>query len=216
MKQDNSRIGWQNSYKEYKSKKDSQSIYNMLMFFYSSLLIILGNLFRYILYYPSYGLIYLMNKQWVKEDSMKDEHRGISHTLLGIFIASIFFFILTFFANIYLNLTSLKLLFIPTLSFFAGSNLHLIQDSISKWGIKWFYPFKKSRIYGDYSAINKDLRIAYFALSLITSAIIVFFLSNYIKNNFANLFFIITIILPFLFIFLSFVILFKLCEVKIE
>ena len=28
-----------------------------------------------------------------KEDSLQDEHRGISHTLLGAFVASIFFYI---------------------------------------------------------------------------------------------------------------------------
>jgi len=179
-------------------------------------LIILGNIFRYILYYPSYFVIFLMNKKWVKEDSVQDEHRGISHTLLGVFIASIFFFILLFFINLYFKTTSIQLLIIPTLSFFIASNLHLLQDSISKWGIKWFYPFNKKRIYGDYSAFSQDSRIIYFGFSLIASIILIFFLSNYIKNNLPNLFFTGNIILPILLVALSFGFLFKLCNIKIE
>ncbi|MFH1248610.1 MAG: metal-dependent hydrolase [archaeon] len=216
MKQDTSKIGYQSSYKEYKSKKDAKNIYNFLLFIYSSILIILGNLFRYILYYPSYGVAYLINKKWVKEDSVKDEHRGISHTLLGVSIASILFFMLIFLGNLYFKWTTLIFLIIPTLTFFLASNMHLLQDSISKWGIKWFYPFRKTTISGDYSAFSQDARIIYFVLALIASNIIVFFLSNYIKNNFTSLFLISTIFLPVIFLIFSFVILFKSCNVKIS
>jgi membrane-bound metal-dependent hydrolase YbcI (DUF457 family) len=216
MKQDTSKIGWQSSYKEYKSKKDAQNMYNTFLFIYSSILIILGNLFRYLLYYPSYGFIYLINKKWVKEDSIRDEHRGISHTLFGVFVASILFFIMLFFANLYFKWTTLILLIIPALTFFIAGNLHLLQDSISKWGIKWFYPFTKTTISGDYSAFNQDARIIYFVLALIVSNILVYFLFNYIKNNFVNLFPISTIMLPILFLGLSFVILFKFCDVKMN
>ncbi|MEM4182036.1 MAG: metal-dependent hydrolase [Candidatus Pacearchaeota archaeon] len=216
MKQDNHKIGWQSSYKEYKSKKDAQNMYNTFLFFYSSLLIILGNIFRYLLYYPSYYAVLLMNKKWIKEDSVQDEHRGISHTLLGIFIASIFFFILLFLGNLYFKTTSTNLLIVPTLSFFIASNLHLLQDSISKWGVKWFYPFNKKRVYGDYSAFSNDSRIFIFVLFLIGSTILVFFLSNYLKNNLPNLFFIGNILLPIVFAGLSFGILFKMCNVMIE
>jgi len=216
MKQENSRIGWQSSYKEYKAKKDAQHVYNLFLFFYSLILIMLGNIFRYLLYYPSYFTVYLMNKKWVKEYSIKDEHRGISHTLFGVFIGSIFFFILIFLVNNYFNLIILKFLFISTLTFFLSSNLHLLQDSISKYGIRWFYPFKKIRIYGEYSAFSFDSRIMYFVLSLILSIILSFFLSSYIKNNFPGLLLVINIILPILFVFLSFTLLFKSCNVKIE
>ncbi len=216
MKQDNSKIGWQSSYKKYKSKKDAQNMYNTFLFFYSSILIILGKVFRYLLYYPSYFVIFMMNKRWVKEDSIKDEHRGISHTLFGIFIAGVFFFVLLFFANLYFKITATRLLIIPTLSFFIASNLHLLQDSISKWGIKFFYPFSKNRIYGDYSAFSQDSRIIYFVLLLIASIIFIFFLSNYLKNNIPNLFFVGNILSPILLVVLSFGILFKLCNLKIE
>src|SRR3989344_3985705 len=216
MKQDNRKIGWKSSYKEYKSKKDAQNMYNAFLFFYSSMLIILGNIFRYILYYTSYFVVFLMNKKWVKEDSVQDEHRGISHTLLGVFVASIFFFVLLFFGNLYFKTIPANLLIIPTISFFIASNLHLLQDSISKWGIKWFYPFNKKRIYGDYSAFSQDSRIIYFVFSLIASIILNFFLSNYLKNNLPNLFFTGNIILPILLVALSFGFLFKLCNIKIE
>jgi membrane-bound metal-dependent hydrolase YbcI (DUF457 family) len=215
LKQDNSKIGWQRSYKEYKSKRDAQNMYNAFLFFYSSILIILGHLFRYILYYPSYFLVFLVNKKWVKEDSLQDEHRGISHTLLGIFIASSFFFILVVLFNIYLQSFPMRVLIIPAISFFIAGNLHLLQDSISKWGIKWLYPFSNKKIYGDYSAFNSDSRIVYFTLLLVISVSLVFFLTHYLKNNIPNLFFIGTIILPILFTLLSFVLLFKMNKVSL-
>jgi len=216
MKQDTSKIGWQSSYKEYRAKKDAQNMYNAFLFIYSSALIVLGNLFRCVLYYPSYRVVYLINKKWVKKDSIKDEHRGISHTLLGVSIASILFFIFIFFVNLYFKWTTSILLIIPVLTFFLASNLHLLQDSISKWGIKLFYPFGKTTISGDYSAFTQDSRIIHFVFALIASNILVFFLSNYIKNNFANLSLISTIFLPILFLILSFVILFKSCNAKIN
>ena len=105
---------------------------------------------------------------------------------------------------------------IPALTFFVAGNLHLLQDSISKCGIKWLYPFRKTTISGDYSAFTQDERITSFVLALIVSNIAVFSLSYYVKNNFANLFLISTIFFPILFLVLSFVILFESCDARIN
>jgi len=215
MKQDNQKIGWQKTYKEYRAKKNAQNIHNLFLFIYSSILIILGYFFRFILYYPSYIIIYLINKRYVKAYSVQDEHRGISHTLLGIFVASILFFILFFFANLYFKITLTQLLIIPFLSFFVAANIHLTQDSISKYGIKWFYPFRNTIISGNYSAFKDDFRITYLSLSLIFVVLLNYFLSNYIMVGLQSLSFIL-ILLPFLFIFLIFYVLFKSCDVKIS
>jgi|MDTC01.2.fsa_nt_gb hypothetical protein len=48
---------------------------NLFLFIYSSILIILGLLFRFILYYPSYWIISLIDKKYVKSYNVKDEHR---------------------------------------------------------------------------------------------------------------------------------------------
>ncbi len=213
MKQDTSKIGWQSSYREYRTKRNAQNIHNTLLFIYSSILIFLGSLFRYVLYYPSYGVVYLINKKWIKEDSMRDEHRGISHTLFGVFIASILFSILLFFVNLYFRLATPLFLIVISLAFFFAGNLHLLQDSISKWGVKWLYPFRETTVFGDYSAFSQDIRMLYFVFALIAFDVLVFFLTDYVKNNFASLLLISTILLPIIFLILSFLLLFKSCGI---
>lgn len=216
IKQDTSKIGWQSSYKEYKAKKDAQNMYNTFLFIYSSILVILGYLFRYLLYYPSYGIIYLMNKKWFKEDSVKDEHRGTSHTIFGTFIASLLFLILLILANIYVDSLTNSVLIIPSISFFISANIHLLQDSISKTGITWLYPFNSIKISGNYSAFTDDKRIVIFNLALSVIAISNYYLIKYINNNYPKIILVSIILSPLLFCFIAFYVLFKSCKVKID
>lgn len=55
------------------------------------------------------------------------KHRGVTHTLLSAIILSI--------PIIYINKYY-------ALSFFIGYILHLITDTFTPTGVKWFYPFK--------------------------------------------------------------------------
>ena len=60
----------------------------------------------------------------------KIRHRTITHSLLFLFISSIFFVII-----------DLKL----GIGYFIGNILHLIADSFTKMGVPFLYPFIKKR-----------------------------------------------------------------------
>lgn len=217
MKQDRRKIGWQKSYQDWKYKKNAKDVRNAFLFFYSLILMILGSIFRFLIYFPSYWLISLINTEYVKEYEITDEHRGISHTVFGIIFATGLFFLLFFLANLYFKFLGTSYIFLSTITFFLGSNIHLLQDSISKSGIKWFYPFKGKNISGDYSAFVDDSRIIFLNISLIVAIIINYLTSYYISNNFPDTVLGVSIIflLPFISLLSIFYILFRSCHVKI-
>lgn len=217
MKQDRRKIGYQKFYQEWKDKKNAQDIYNMFLFFYSSSLIILGSIFRFLIYFPSYWLISLINKKYIREYEVTNEHRGISHTIFGIIFATGLFFLLFFLANLYFKFAGINYIILSAVTFFLAGNIHLLQDSISKSGIKWFYPFKEKHISGNYSAFVDDSRIILLNLSLIGAIILNYFALYNISNNSINQFLGVSIIfiLPFASLFLIFFVLFRSCQVKI-
>ncbi|MFH0831481.1 MAG: metal-dependent hydrolase [archaeon] len=222
MKQERRKIGWQSSYQEWRNKKNAQRIYNFFLFVFSSILITLGYIFRFLIYFPSFWIVYLINKKYIKEYEVIDEHRGISHTFFGITIATGLFFLLFFLVNLYFSFTGTNYLFVSTITFFLAGNIHLLQDSISKSGIKWFYPFKEKHISGNYTAfVEFDPRIIILNLFLIGTLVLIYFVRYYISNNFPNTGFKMILgvsiisLLPFICLFLIFYFLFRSCQVKI-
>ena len=159
----------------------------------------------------------MINKRYIKEYEVTNEHRGISHTLFGIIFATGLFFLLLFLANLYFKFTGTNYIILSTITFFLAGNIHLLQDSISKSGIKWFYPFKEKHISGNYSAFVDDSRIILLNLSLIGTIILNYFALYYISNNSINNFLGVSIIflLPFVSLFITFFVLFRSCQVKI-
>ena len=63
-------------------------------------------------------------------------HRGLWHSLLGILIISLSWFILTLIFSVYFRNSILFFSF----GIFLGCFLHLLQDSFTVAGIKWLYP----------------------------------------------------------------------------
>lgn len=59
-------------------------------------------------------------------------HRGITHSLFGLFLA---------FMTVILLITLTPFKIMTGVFFLIGYALHLIEDSFSKSGVKWFIPF---------------------------------------------------------------------------
>lgn len=192
----------------------------LTIFVYSSVLIFFGFLLRFLIYFPAYGITYLINKQYVKKYDVVDKHRGISHTLFGLFTSVVLFFVLLLIANLYFKLASASYLFLSMVAFFVGANLHLLQDSISKSGIRWFHPFKETKIFGNYSAFVDDSRISILNFALIIVNLLNYFIFRYIYEEFyASIATIsvvfVTAVLPSVMLFIIFYMLFRNCQVKI-
>lgn len=215
-------VGWQHSYQTYMKKKNLQDFLYIVEASYLGILRIVGYLFRYVIYYPTLKLIRSINNKYVKQDEFKiyeipDVHRGISHALFGIIFATGLFFLLFSLANLCFKFTGTTYVVLSTITFFIAGNIHLLQDSISKSGIKWFYPFKEKHISGEYSAFVDDSRMTLLNLSLIGVIILNYFALYYILNNSINRFlgFSIIFLLPFISLSLIFFVLFRSYQVKI-
>ena len=222
MKQDNTRIGWQRTYKAWREIKRTRDLKNMILFFYSSVLIVFGYAFRFSIYKPSVKVSSLINKNYVKGYEVKDKHRGISHSLFGIFIASVIILFFITLLNMRFKFMELTSLLVATISFSLGATFHLFQDSICTAGIRWFSPFKDTCIVGDYDFSYEDNTLKIFNFGLIMMLVAGYFLTSHIlkiNNGFFSLHrtngLVLLTIIPVLSVFLVFCLLFKRYKVTI-
>lgn len=93
-----------------------------------------------------------MNLQYIVEE----QHRGIMHSTVGVFISS---FVLTLLTTIVghfifhgINANFIGLLFLGLIS---GQFLHLLEDSCTVSGIKWLFPFGTGELKGSIYTVNK-------------------------------------------------------------
>lgn len=134
---------------------------------------------------PIYMFILSLIKQFVKKYpdyifEVEEEHRGILHSLTGVFLSSfclslIFSFVISILLY-FSDLFTLKNIFYIFISGFCGlllgQILHLIEDSYTKSGVKWFLPFSQKLIQGNISTKSErgniliDIRPRYFAKTL--------------------------------------------------
>ncbi|MCL2141601.1 MAG: metal-dependent hydrolase [Methanimicrococcus sp.] len=160
---------------------------------------------------------YLANRYPDQLNPVTEEHRGILHSLFGIFISS-------FLLSLIILVLMLLLFYITELFYFIdvfyisifgffglllGQLLHLLEDSCTKSGIKWFFPFPpKLRLHGNIvtSSEIKDRRPKYFAETLgktgAISSLVIMILWAYNSEFFIYSLLVALIIQSFVFIYL--------------
>lgn len=84
-------------------------------------------------------------------------HRGLIHSLLGALFLSFVFGFLIQFVGLSSRLTGW---------FFFGFLAHLVGDSLTPSGIKWFYPFSKKR-FRSFIRTGSMIEVLFLALVLI-------------------------------------------------
>lgn len=93
-----------------------------------------------------------MNLQYVVEE----QHRGIMHSPIGVFISSFVLTLLTTIVGYFvfhgINATLIGFLFLGLIS---GQFLHLLEDSCTVSGIKWLFPFGTGELKGSIYTVNK-------------------------------------------------------------
>ncbi|MBI4155351.1 metal-dependent hydrolase [Candidatus Woesearchaeota archaeon] len=82
---------------------------------------------------------------------LKDGHRGLWHSLLGIIIISIGWFYLSFIISKFINFQ----LYYLAIGIFIGCFIHLLEDSFTVSGINWLYPLNL-HIRGKIKTISKQ------------------------------------------------------------
>lgn len=134
---------------------------------------------RYFIYRPA---VYIYNRLVFKEYQLERHHRGFMHSLLGIgtstaltgaYLAA-FLSVLGLLSPVYLTCFLLGYVF--------GGLMHLLEDSCTKTGIKWNYPFSDRKLKGRLRTTSKhrDTRIPHYFFTLLgITAIVSFTAGNY-------------------------------------
>ena len=108
---------------------------------------------------------FLFTMQKITDGGINEGHRGITHSITGVFLISLIwliivisiYYILYIFTSIILKIPDLLfyLLAYPIGMFFGGLS-HLFEDSFTVSGIRWFQPFSNIRITGSIKTNYKN------------------------------------------------------------
>lgn len=108
---------------------------------------------------------HLISKKKIKtEHEVKDEHRGILHSPIGVLLSSFLLVIIILIFMIVFGMFSWKILLIIFVGLIIGQFLHLFEDSCTIKGINWGFPFKTKELKGSIRTFNReDKRPKFFA-----------------------------------------------------
>lgn len=156
-----------------------------LIFLFSQLFPAFGYTIKYAIYKPLVFLFRHLDKTGKINIpyEVKEDHRGLLHSLMGIFASGV---ILTFYLTIFF-LVFLKVDFtilVPfAFSFCLGAFLHLVEDSCTKSGVNYMFPFGDFSLSGNISTSNlEDRRADFFTIALVVANLLILFISNYFLN----------------------------------
>jgi membrane-bound metal-dependent hydrolase YbcI (DUF457 family) len=132
---------------------------------------------KFVIYiFKKFNLKYKLNLEY----EVNNEHRGIMHAPIGIFISS---FVLTLIAFlITLVVAKESILIVTSIVFvgvFTGQFLHLLEDSCTVAGINWKFPFGTKELKGKIYTFEKfegkrDIRPTVYEYSLWSITIVLF------------------------------------------
>lgn len=99
----------------------------------------------------------LVTKEKIKtEFDVKDEHRGIMHSPIGVLFSSLLLTLPILIFVLLLNLFNFIVILGIFLGLLIGQFLHLFQDSCTVSGINWGFPFKPKELKGTIYTFSKD------------------------------------------------------------
>lgn len=118
---------------------------------------VFGYATKYLIYKPAVAFY----DRFVFENlEIRERHRGFLHSLLGLATCTILTGVYMVVVLLLLHLFSVRYLLGFLIAYFVGAVLHLTQDSCTKTGIQWNYPFQGWSINGQISttARAEDMR----------------------------------------------------------
>tara|TARA_Y100000294_G_C8543433_1_gene332158 strand:+ start:503 stop:1300 length:798 start_codon:yes stop_codon:yes gene_type:complete len=106
----------------------------------------------------------ISKKKITAEYDVRDEHRGIMHSPVGVLFGSLILMIPIIIFAVVFDFFNLKIILIIFIGIVIGQFLHLFEDSCTRSGINWGFPFSTINWKGDLITFNKqDKRPKYFA-----------------------------------------------------
>ncbi|EHQ35480.1 metal-dependent hydrolase [Methanoplanus limicola] len=115
-----------------------------------------GYILRYLVFYPASALVWVFTL-----GREKPRHRGVMHSLLGAFIAGLAIGLILYgIFVISAGFDAERWIYIFMAGFLFGYLMHLIEDSCSKTGVCWIYPFSKRKLSGNLAAKSFRMRLS--------------------------------------------------------
>ncbi len=121
-----------------------------------------GYFTRYFIYKPAVKLLNVASDEY----RFEEKHRGFTHSLMGVVV----FVLCTGLAlyPVFLYFGSMSLLIYLMAGYTAGAVLHMVQDSLTRSGIKWNQPFSSVKLKGQLRTGKDTLRPQTFLATLIS------------------------------------------------
>lgn len=100
---------------------------------------------------------HLISKKKIKvEHDVKDEHRGIIHSPIGVLISSLMLMIPIIIVGLFFNLFNIFVILMIFFGLLFGQILHLFEDSCTISGINWLFPFGTRELKGKIYTFSRD------------------------------------------------------------
>lgn len=152
----------------------------------------------------------LLSKKKVLEYEVKEEHRGIMHSPIGVLISSFLLTIILLIIVLVIGAFNFWILIIIFFGLLIGQFLHLMEDSFTISGINWKFPFGTKQVLGEIYTFPKiekkrDIRpeIFIYSLGFFSLIILLSFIFNAIKISLI-IYYIIILIIVLLIIWINF------------
>ncbi|RZN65379.1 MAG: metal-dependent hydrolase [Candidatus Methanoliparum thermophilum] len=124
---------------------------------------------------------FLFFMQKITDGGINDGHRGITHSIIGVFLISLIWFIIILSIYYIINTFILKIpdllfyMLIYPIGMFFGGLCHLFEDSFTRSGIRWFQPFSNLSVRGSIkTGEREDIVVWYFIMTVIISSILLY------------------------------------------
>ena len=122
-------------------------------------------------------------KRRIKEGyKVKEEHRGIMHSPIGVLLSSIILTLLTSIALLIFNQFNIKFAILLFFAALFGQLMHMLQDACTVSGINFGFPFTKFNLRGNMYTFDSqryadpmDIRPTLFRYILIATSAFIFF-----------------------------------------
>ncbi|MEM2955053.1 MAG: metal-dependent hydrolase [Candidatus Nanoarchaeia archaeon] len=123
------------------------------------------------------------------EEEIDNEHRGIMHTPIGIFISSILLTLILLLFILLIKVFDFIFVLVIFGGLVFGQFMHLLEDSCTVAGINWKFPFGKKELNGTIYTFSKipgsmDIRPGLYFIVLISLSVLVFLGYTFNKINF--------------------------------
>ena len=139
---------------------------------------VFGYVTKYLIYKPS---VQFYDSFVFTETNIEERHRGFLHSFLGLGTATVLTGVYLLPLLYVLGIVSVVFIGVFLLAYLTGAILHLVEDSCTKSGIQWHYPFRQWRIRGNLTTTTRLADTIYqrvFSVILGGGVVLLFFLPS--------------------------------------